>query len=208
MYGRARKKTNQNYPEYYRRPADCSIFSAVPEDPRVREPYVLARCCRPRPEDDIVGYNSFETAIKVHRADCANLARTEEARLVRLAWTDILAPDDFSPGDDYLRLDSADFAVLEHHARMGLDYSLVVARSVAISKSEAFERHRKLRDMGLLERVDKVMIRYRKGVVDNKWIKHRNHTYYDLTVRGRLYLAYFRSHGPAGDAISDSTPLK
>ena len=167
----------------------------MPEEPRISEPYVLARCCGPRPGEAIVGYNSFETAIKVHRADCANLSRTETARLVELNWTDILAPDDFRPGDDFALLDVTDFNVLEYHDRMGLDYSLVLARALQLSKTEAFERHRKLRELGLIERVDKVMIRYRKGIVDNKWIKHRNHTYYDLTARGRNYLEYFRTHG-------------
>ena len=162
----------------------------------MKEPYILARCCNPQLSDALVGYHSFETAIKVHRADCVNLSRTDPERLVRLSWSEIQAPEEFHPGDDYRELDTVDFTVLEHHDRMGLDYSLVVARAVQISKSEAFERHRKLCDLGLIERVDKVMIRYRKGVVDNKWIKHRNHTYYDLTNRGRAYLAYFRLHGP------------
>lgn len=163
---------------------------------------MLARCCDPRPDDPIVGYHSFETAIKVHRADCVNLTRTEADRLVPLAWADILAGREFQPGEDYRQLDPADFLILDHHDRLGLDYSLVVARAVNLSKTEAFERHGKLRDLGLLERVDKVMIRYRKGVVDNKWIKHRNHTYYDLTARGRAYLAWHRTHDGPPDAAA------
>jgi len=32
------------------------------------------------------------------------------------------------------------------------------------------------------------MIRYRKGIVDGKWIKHRHHTYYALTQKGNRVL--------------------
>ncbi|MFH2049803.1 MAG: DUF2250 domain-containing protein, partial [bacterium] len=70
----------------------------------------------------------------------------------------------------------------------GVDYSLVVARKLNIPKQAAFDCHKKLREMGLLERVKPLIIQYRKGIVDNKWIKHRNHTYYDLTDKGKSYL--------------------
>ena len=60
-----------------------------------------------------------------------------------------------------------------------------------LDKQTVFDRHRKLREMGLLERVTATMVRYRKGIVDNKWIKHRNHTYFDLTDRGRKYLHHY-----------------
>lgn len=167
----------------------------MPEKPGLKEPYVLARCCEPRPDSDIVGYHSFETAIKVHRADCTNLSRTDRERLVQLNWSDILESETECPGESFGELDALDFAILAHHDRVGLDYSLVVARSLQLEKTEAFQRHRKLRELGLIERVDKLMIQYRKGIVDHKWIKHRNHTYYDLTDLGRGYLAWHRSHG-------------
>lgn len=83
------------------------------------------------------------------------------------------------------QLDSVDYAILTHHQEMGVDYAAVVARHTGIARAEVFVRHRKLRDLGLLERVEPRIIRYRKGIVDGKWIKHRNHTYYDLTALGR-----------------------
>ena len=43
------------------------------------------------------------------------------------------------------------------------------------------------------ERVEPLMIRYRKNIVKGKWIKHRNHTYYELTEKGRKYLAHHES---------------
>ena len=189
----------------FRGSTESGIFRAVSESPRLREPYVSAGCCAPHPGDPIVGYHSHDTGIKVHRSDCANLARAESERLVPLRWSDILAAEPLVPAADYAALDEVDFRILQHHAQYGLDYSLVVARAVQVDKTEAFARHAKLRELGLIERVDKVMIQYRKGIADNKWIKHRNHTYFDLTAKGRLYLDYFNSHGPTQDRDNNSS---
>jgi len=52
------------------------------------------------------------------------------------------------------------------------------------------EQRNKLRNQGLLERVDAVMVNYRKNIVPGKWVKHRNHTYYRLTEKGSRYLAF------------------
>ncbi len=162
---------------------------------RIRDAYTLARCCTPTPPDEIIGYYSHDNVLKVHRRTCPNLGKAEPERLVALSWADVLDERGaFEPDDDYAALEPVDFAVLAHHDRYGVDYAQVVARKLGISKQEAFDRHRKLRDLGLLARVEPLMIQYRKGVVDNKWIKHRNHTYYDLTARGRAYLAWRCDH--------------
>jgi len=163
--------------------ADC-----VP--PALRQPYQLAGCCRPEPATPITGYFSHNNLIKVHKASCPNLSKAETDRLVSLAWSDILAPDEVAPGEDFADLDQMDFAILQHHDKYGIDYSLVVARALGIAKADAFRRHDKLRAMKLLERVDALMVRYRKKVINHKWIKHRNHTYYRLTRRGSLYLSH------------------
>jgi predicted transcriptional regulator len=68
---------------------------------------------------------------------------------------------------------------------MGVDYAAVVAKCLNIDRATVFKRHRKLRDLKLLARVQPRMIQYRKNIVDNKWIKHRNHTYYEITDKGR-----------------------
>lgn len=107
-----------------------------------------------------------------------------------LDWDDILAEADFRPETDYTKLDETDFRILEHHQRYGVDYSLKVARMLSLDRQEVFDRHAKLRDQGLLNRVEPTMIRYRKGIVKNKWIKHRNHTYYELTDKGIAYLDF------------------
>ena len=48
----------------------------------------LARCCRPGPADEIVGYVSRGQGITVHRASCANVrnARDFNERGVEVAW--------------------------------------------------------------------------------------------------------------------------
>jgi predicted transcriptional regulator len=49
-----------------------------------------------------------------------------------------------------------------------------------------------LQRLGYLERVTKTLVDYRLDK-RNKVTKHRNHTYYDLTRKGRLFMRQF--HG-------------
>lgn len=165
----------------------------MPDRVTLKEDYVLAACCSPSLEDSIIGYYSHNNILKVHRDNCPNLRKADPSRLLSLDWKSILAEEEFHPDDDYESLDDIDFRILRHHRDYGIDYSLVVARVMQIDKKIAFDRHRKLREMGLIERVEAVIVRYRKGIVDNKWIKHRNHTYFDLTTKGRDYLNHFLS---------------
>ena len=160
--------------------------------PRLKENYTLSKCCRPLPDCEITGYYSHDgLTLKVHRSSCVNLQKADQARLVSLEWKDILAEDEFTPDDDFAELDELDFRILRHHRDLGVDYSLKTARLLNIDKQTMFDRHHKLRDMSLLRRVEPLIIQYRKGVVNNKWIKHRNHTYYELTKKGRHYLEHF-----------------
>ncbi len=161
---------------------------------KLKEDYVRAKCCSPAIGDAIVGYYSHNNLLKVHRSDCASLAKADPARLVTLHWNDIVETEEsFEPDETYHQLDRTDFAILAHHLTYGIDYSLVVARKVGLDKQEAFERHSKLREAGCIKRVEPRIVQYRKGIVDNKWIKHRNHTYYDLTDYGRACLQYYKS---------------
>lgn len=158
----------------------------------LKKDYRLAACCSPAPSQEIVGYYGHDNIVKVHASDCASITDVDPERVVQLTWDEITeATAAFEPGQDYQLLDNIDFRVLEHHRIYGIDYSLVVARKLGISKQEAFDRHKKLRDMGLVERVQPKIVQYRKGIAPNKWIKHRNHTYYDLTERGTGYLQYY-----------------
>jgi hypothetical protein len=157
----------------------------------LKENYILANCCRPGESDAIIGYYSHNNVIKVHKSGCRNLSKADAARLMSLRWADITIDREFRPESDYNKLDLLDFRILRHHQRYGVDYSLKVAALLHIDIQAAFERHDKMRDMGLLERVRPTMIQYRKNIVKHKWVKHRNHTYFELTSKGRNYLEYF-----------------
>jgi hypothetical protein len=162
---------------------------------KLKEGYAFANCCSPLPSDKIVGYYSHDSFFKVHDHDCASLKGIDQARLVPLSWDEIVEKEGFVPENDYYDLDSVDFAVLRHHLEYGIDYSLMLAKMLTIPKHEAFERHKKLKGLGLLQRVEPRMVQYRQGIADHKWIKHRNHTYYELTDKGRAYLEYHEAHG-------------
>ncbi len=155
-----------------------------------KDSYILARCCSPQDGDSLTGYYSHDNIIKVHKSDCPNLSGADPESLITLVWTDIMQSGDSRPDKDYSLLDEIDFRILAHHQKMGIDYSLAVAAILNLDGKTVFDRHRRLRQMALLERVQPVMVQYRKNIVNNKWIKHRNHTYYDLTSKGRNYLKY------------------
>lgn len=157
----------------------------------LKEDYIRAKCCKPNEGDATVGYYSHDNIIKVHRADCPNLTKADQSRLVMLEWKDILTAEPETPGEDFDNLDETDFRIMKLHRKYGVDYSHKVARMLHLDKQAVFDSHDKLREMGLLERVEPRIIQYRKGIVDNRWIKHRNHTYYDLTDKGRLYLDHY-----------------
>jgi hypothetical protein len=124
-----------------------------PKRVRLKEGYRRAKCCSPRPDDPIRGYFSHDNLIVVHQASCPNVGKTDQARLLSLSWEEILEKSDEEPGKDFYRLDELDFDILQHHEKMGVDYSLMVAGILNIEPEEAFERHRKLRESKLLKRV-------------------------------------------------------
>lgn len=157
---------------------------------KLKDDYILANCCKPDENVQIVGYYSHDNVLKVHKAGCHNLKKVEPGRLVPLEWRDIIAPDEFQPAPDYNVINETDWNILRHHEKYGVDYSLKVARMLHLEKQKVFDAHAKLRKMGLLERVKKLMMQYRKGIVKNKWIKHRNHTYYKLTTKGIKYIEF------------------
>jgi len=60
----------------------------------------MARCCRPVPPDEIIGFVTRGRGVSVHRATCANaaaLADRQPERLIEVAWS--AAPDTVYPVD-------------------------------------------------------------------------------------------------------------
>jgi len=157
---------------------------------KLKENYLAAKCCNPEQSDSIIGYYSFDNLIKVHKSDCKNIDKSDPSRLMELSWSDIIDSEDFVPDSDYSELNEIDFMIMNHHKIYGVDYSLKVAAMLSVDKRAVFESHKKLRRMTILERVEPLMIQYRKGIAKNKWIKHRNHTYYNLTDKGNKYLEH------------------
>lgn len=162
---------------------------------RLKQGYTQAKCCSPAPGDSITGYFSYNNSVVVHKTSCDNLKKAEPKRLLSLFWDEISEAEESKPDQDYFQLDELDFSILRHHQVMGVDYAWMVAEMLCLEPQLVFERHKKLRDSKLLVRVQLVMIRYRKNIVDHKWIKHRNHTYYRITPKGEKYLNFFMEHG-------------
>ncbi len=163
----------------------------------LKDDYCLAKCCSPTVTNQVIGFLKIDSpVISVHKRGCVNLEKVASARLVGLTWDEITnneVKSDLATDSDFQKLDGTDFKVLKHHQVMGNDYAAVVAKMIGIERSIVFERHKKLRDLKLLKRVEPKMIQYRKGIAKNKWIKHRNHTYYELTAKGIEFTDYYFS---------------
>ena len=165
--------------------------------------YKLAQCCSPEAGEDIIGYFKEDGTVAVHRSDCASVQRLRLERLLEVTWGEIHAaetPADIETADPtFDKLNEVDYLILKHHQEFGLDYSIVVAEMLGLPLEETHKRHRKLRELGGLKRVEQRMIQYRKNIVQGKWIKHRNHTYYELTPKGDRWI---RSFEEKTDAVS------
>jgi len=46
----------------------------------------IARCCKPAPGDEIMGYITKGRGISIHRADCPNVLRQGHERLIEVSW--------------------------------------------------------------------------------------------------------------------------
>ena len=159
--------------------------------------YKLAQCCSPEAEESIIGYFKEDGTVTVHWSDCASVQQLRLERLLEVTWSEIHAaekPTDIETEDStFDKLDEVDYLILKHHQEFGLDYSIVVSDMLGLPLEETQKRHRKLRELGGLKRVEKRIIQYRKNIVKGKWIKHRNHTYYELTPKGDRWIRLFEA---------------
>ena len=157
--------------------------------------YKLAQCCSPEVGEGIIGYFKEDGTVTVHRSDCASVQHLRLERILEVTWSEIRAaetPADVETKDSaFDQLDEVDYLILKHHQEFGLDYSIVVSEMLGLPLEETQKRHRKLRELGGLKRVERRMIQYRKNIVKGKWIKHRNHTYYELTPKGSWWIRSF-----------------
>jgi hypothetical protein len=158
--------------------------------------YKISECCSPVRGDVIVGYLKDSGEISVHQANCQHLGNFQPERLLQITWSDLPEDDNETEkvDEDFYLLDDVDYKILKHHQQVGIDYSIAVARDLGILRAECFKRHRELKELNFLKRVEKVMIQYRKNIVKHKWIKHRNHTYYELTEKGNKFLEFYEQN--------------
>lgn len=156
--------------------------------------YQIAKCCAPQSETPVIGYFKENGTITVHHAECASVQGLRTERLLKVSWQEIQeaeVPPEATLAPEFDELDETDYFVLKHHQEFGMDYSIVVAETLQIPIEEMHRRHRKLRELGGLKRVEGRIIHYRKNIVKGKWIKHRNHTYYELTPDGKTWIEAF-----------------
>ena len=163
--------------------------------------YKIAKCCTPREGDPITAYFKEDGTITVHRATCNAVQNLRTERLLKVTWAEIrtteAASDAVPLAPEFAELDETDYFILKHHQEFGMDYSIVVAEALRVPLEEMQQRHRKLRELGGLKRVQGRIIQYRKNIVKGKWIKHRNHTYYELTPEGKTWIAAFEDQQAA-----------
>lgn len=157
--------------------------------------YKIAQCCTPEEDTRIIGYFKEDGTITVHDTSCSVVLGLRTERLLDVSWDEIRRTETADISDevpaDITELDETDYFILKHHQEFGMDYSKVVSETLRIPLEEAHQRHRKLRELGGLKRVEGRIIHYRKNIVKGKWIKHRNHTYYELTPEGIEWINAF-----------------
>lgn len=91
---------------------------------------------------------------------------------------------------DQEREDDMDLKILNFFDYAGAEYAWRLGINVGIDVEEARRRIEILLDKGLLERVEGTMINgYHR---QKNWVKHMNHTYYQISRQGRLYLRELR----------------
>ena len=165
--------------------------------------YKIAKCCNPEVDSPIIGYFKEDSSIAIHKASCPTVPGLRAERLLDVSWEEIQkskTPDtshEIPP--EVAELDETDYYILKHHQEYGMDYSIVVAETLRIPLDETQQRHRKLRELGGLKRVEGRIIHYRKNIVKGKWIKHRNHTYYELTNKGNQWITAFETNSSNAD---------
>jgi len=157
--------------------------------------YKIAKCCNPQEGTPILGYFKEDGTITVHHTACSALQGLRTERLLKVSWREIQTTQNLADAvpisPEFAELDETDYFILKHHQELGMDYSIVVAEALSIPLAEMHQRHRKLRELGGLKRVEGRIIHYRKNIVKGKWIKHRNHTYYELTPQGKAWIETF-----------------
>jgi len=83
-----------------------------------------------------------------------------------------------------------DLTILAYLKKLGPEYAKFLARRLGLSLEESRKRLQSLEERGLIKRVERRIVKYYHR--QQKSVKHRNHTYYELTREGELFLRQAR----------------
>ncbi|MFV9568345.1 DUF2250 domain-containing protein [Thermoanaerobacter mathranii] len=83
-----------------------------------------------------------------------------------------------------------DLTILAYLKKLGPEYAKFLARRLGLSLEESRKRLQSLEKRGLIKRVERRIVKYYHR--QRKSVKHRNHTYYELTREGELFLRQAR----------------
>ncbi|ADQ07247.1 DUF2250 domain-containing protein [Caldicellulosiruptor changbaiensis] len=79
-----------------------------------------------------------------------------------------------------------DLTILAYLKKLGPEYAKLLAIRLGLSLEETRKRLQSLEERGLIKRVERRIVKYYHR--RRKSVKHRNHTYYELTREGELFL--------------------
>lgn len=83
-----------------------------------------------------------------------------------------------------------DLTILAYLKKLGPEYAKLLAIRLGLSLEESRKRLQSLEERGLIKRVERRIVKYYHR--RRKSVKHRNHTYYELTREGELFLRQAR----------------
>jgi len=79
-----------------------------------------------------------------------------------------------------------DLTILTYLKKLGPEYAKLLAIRLGLSLEESRKRLQSLEERGLIKRVKRRIVKYYHR--RRKSVKHRNHTYYELSREGELFL--------------------
>ncbi|AYO29697.1 MAG: hypothetical protein PWR06_2327 [Thermoanaerobacteraceae bacterium] len=83
-----------------------------------------------------------------------------------------------------------DLTILTYLKKLGPEYAKLLAIRLGLSLEESRKRLQSLEERGLIKRVERRIVKYYHR--RRKSVKHRNHTYYELTREGEFFLRQVR----------------
>jgi len=90
LVARHLNNTHETVSNCYQLPMNASCSKPLPIKGSEGILVTFARCCRPIPEDDIIGFMSKGKGLTIHRAACKHVDRSQADKLLAVEWADKL----------------------------------------------------------------------------------------------------------------------